>query len=184
MPPAGVAAAAFSTLIRHGQDELGRFATRLGSPFYDKELAEGYPLSAAEFAAIWANGSAARPPFGHLDRLVPLMRKLASGEPAAVVMIGGSMQTGSGCKQQLITYDWRAGAAGKPVATEDVTGKGCCWLARLEGWLRHVFPRANLTVTNLAMGGASAVFFLSDIAAVAPPGTSTGSARRAALPSR
>ncbi|CAE8615759.1 unnamed protein product [Polarella glacialis] len=90
-------------------------------------------------------------PDGEWKRLIPLMRKLATGATIKVMVLGGSFTAGIGCQ---------------PKKSKDkhlIRDKACAWSARFVHWLRVAFPRSTVVLDNLAQGGSPTPVILSGL---------------------
>jgi hypothetical protein len=92
---------------------------------------------------------------GKIHMMERVLQKLATGERINVATFGGSFTHGSGCSDEQGRTSW-----------------DCAWSARTERWLRHHFPFATVTWTNLARGGATtSATYLGGIASILKPFT-------------
>lgn len=107
------------------------------------ELDHRYPITNAEFAKM--------PLEGNCSRLLPMMRKLAAGGTAKIIVLGGSMTDGAGCEQPPYTR------------------KDCAWSARLASWLRAKFPRSQVQLDNRAQPAAPTAAILGAIGVLVDP---------------
>lgn len=88
-----------------------------------------YPLKHSQHfeRSFLAGGPCSMPP--------AILAKLHTGVPVRIVTVGGSMTAGHGC----------INGAKK--------GQTCAWPQRMQERLLQVLPRANITVTNMAVPG-------------------------------
>ena len=101
---------------------------------------------------------------GAVGRWHAAMCRAAAGEPLRVLVFGTSVTQGNCCQ------DCCAPASGGddgaclqplPSGAYYASDRECAWPGRLERWLRRAYPRANVTVSNLAVGGTDVRYFAS-----------------------
>lgn len=91
-----------------------------------------YPLSSTQFQHSFTPG--ARKTWSRV------VEHLEKGNDVNIVVIGGSMTTGSGCGPR----------------SSDGTYLSCAWSTYVSSWLTRQYPSWKITLTNIAIGGMSA----------------------------
>lgn len=106
-------------------------------PWCNKTFTTRYPLQEAEHfqRSFIPGGPCAMPP--------GLLQKLKTGQPVKINVVGGSMTAGKFCNDK-----------GRHQSA-------CAWPARMRDRLLQLFPRADITVTNMAKPGFSYTSFMS-----------------------
>ncbi|CAE8589125.1 unnamed protein product [Polarella glacialis] len=89
-------------------------------------------------------------PDGDWKRLIPLMRRLATGATIKVMVLGGSFTAGVMCQQKIKDRHL-------------IRDKACAWSAHFVHWLRVAFPRSTVVLDNLAQGGSPTPVILSGL---------------------
>jgi hypothetical protein len=76
------------------------------------------------------------------------------GQPLTIVVIGGSVTLGHGCKSD--------------VTGRTVPRRECCWVNHFTAWVRARYPAATITVRNKALSGCNSFFQLPQLSQTLP----------------
>ena len=88
-------------------------------------------------------------PEGNWSVMVPLIKKLASGDNIKIFVLGGSFSAGVDCLQ--------------PAQGTSLSRRLCAWPARFLHWMRIAFPQSRVQMENHAQGGSPSNVILAGL---------------------